>query len=603
MNNNRFAIVVASDTPNSDQDAARKDIAGLEEILKDENICSFGIQEILDEEEKNLAETKLKIFFEDRHLNDTLLIYFSCHGTIIDESIWLLMRKSNSIQIEDIKSYSIELQYIKNLMDSCVSERQILIIDCCLTSMDGIFPERNQKIIDGQLTPNKKGQVILTACDMNQGAGIDICATERTHSSSFTRHFIDGIISGDADLDDDGHITISDIYEYARKKVMRQNGFQNPRIYGQSHDICVARNQNHEESDKELNIEEWTEPFSKEQKELIGKELAKKYKTCRLKRVRIADSHTYEKLGITGAEYLNEKITHNDKIALSCGRTLFETLVHMERKTLSEITIYPLSVHPSTNIETVDSNVLTALCMAKLLIADNETKITAYRLPLFIEYDGTISESSLNQTMNILSDASKSDIFLLGIGNPLSSHANISRFFSHAEIDKRDLKSMGAKGEILYHLYDEKGQFLLHKDFEKDNEKFKRSLTRYYEQFATLDIEYLEKISNTPGVDIIAIAGGKDKRFSILGAIRAGLIRTLITDGGTARWLLKQQPGPFEHISLKGVIGAPFQPLTVTLPLEPLVCPVPDCDYRSRIQVQCPIHKIDLIPLSKKGGQ
>ncbi|GEM_PF-2813932 len=602
MYNNRFAIIVSSTATDSNSDLTSNDVAGLKSIFENNKIGSFKIQDILINKTKSYVEDRLEIFFRDRNTTDTLLVYFLCHGVVSDSSIFLLMNKHSSNHKKNIKTHSIDLSFLKNLMHTCASERQFLILDCCLKSIRGFNANMNSMSIEELLEPDKTGRVILTSCDLDQGAGIDQCNAEQTHNSNFTRHFVNGIYSGDADLDDDGVITISEIYNYAHMKVLSECNYQNPRIFGQSRDICIAKNQNYiKKGRKTINIEKLRHPISQKQMGLVARELARKYKSCQLKRIKITNEDSYEELGIEGAHYLDEKITHNDKIALSCGRTLLEALVHMKRKSLSEITIYPLSVHPSINILSVDSNILTALCMAKLSIADSDTNATAYKLPLFAEDDGSISISSKNKTMNILYDASKSDIFLLGIGNPLSPHANISKFFDQAGISNSDLKSMGARGEILYHLYDENGQFLINKEFENENERFGKILKRYYDQFITLDLEYLYKIRDSPGVDIIAIAGGKEKRFSILGAIRAGLIRTLITDDDTAIWLLKQQPGPFKRVGELSPLSLKYERIGGNTAFEPLVCP--HCDYRSRIQSKCPLHNVDLIPLEKKGGK
>lgn len=99
------------------------------------------------------------------------------------------------------------------------------------------------------------------------------------------------------------------------------------------------------------------------------------------------------------------------------------------------------------------------------------------------------------------------------------------------------LRELGVAGEINFHLYNKEGQFLISKS--NLTQKHTKYLEQYYSQVFAFGVEDLKIVTKNPGVDLISVAGGVEKRDSILGAIRTGLVRTLITDGDNARWLIR----------------------------------------------------------------
>src|ERR687890_18313 len=116
-----------------------------------------------------------------------------------------------------------------DVMDASRSRRKVLILDCCYS---GAFPAgRTAKADEGVQTLERfqgKGRAVLTASDATQYAfeGNDLRGSGT--SSVFTRHLVEAIRSGVADLDEDGDIALDELYSYVYDQVVAEMPQQRP---------------------------------------------------------------------------------------------------------------------------------------------------------------------------------------------------------------------------------------------------------------------------------------------------------------------------------------------------------------------------------------
>lgn len=527
-----------------------EDINILSSKLPHKKIGNFIVDGYIINKSKEHTENMLRSFFKNKGMDNTLFIYFNCHTVVEGGEIYFIMNNTNSSMLN---STALSADFVKDLMLNCESDKQVLVLDCCLKPLD----DSSIDLYD-YFDNMGDGRIVITACDFNEEFGLEesISNNESTYvRSPFTKYIIQGL-DGMADAEMDGDISAIELFNYVRKEVIDNDKNVSPQIIGNSPDIIIANNPHIptiscKKSEVERTIEAMKHPLSEDDKKYLERHLAKKYKDYSLWWIKIADGDSHEELGKEAALYLRTALHHNIKIAVSCGKTLFETIYSLDVTGKSYITVYPLSVYPSSRVTNIDSNILTAFCMAKLSKSDSSTDVTAYLLQACVGSDGPISKYSKENTENLLEEASKANYFLLGIGNPMNPHANISNFFDNAELSP---SGIGAVGEIIYHLFDKDGFFILDKDL---NAGDKARIESYYRQFINLSLDQLDRIRKSVGVNLIAVAGGEDKHNAIFGAIKAGLVRTLITDLETAKWLYSQHLGDFKKSSYtKGLRGA-----------------------------------------------
>jgi DNA-binding transcriptional regulator LsrR (DeoR family) len=128
-------------------------------------------------------------------------------------------------------------------------------------------------------------------------------------------------------------------------------------------------------------------------------------------------------------------------------------------------------------------------------------------------------DSILSQSFRAAVEA---DVMVFGVGSVTTS----TTLFEGAYIDAAildELTGLGAVGEIGGRFYD------------KDGVTVESSLV---DRTVSVPLEAVRSCPTT-----MLISGGTHRRESILGALRGGLATTLITDLGTAHWLITQEKG------------------------------------------------------------
>ncbi len=132
-------------------------------------------------------------------------------------------------------------------MDSSHSRRQVLILDCCHS---GAFA-RGAKGKAGASVHTASafegigtGRVVLTATDATQYAWEGDQIIGQAENSVFTRYLIQGLQSGEADQDQDGRVTLDELYDYVYEHVVQETPRQTPGkwSYKQQGDIVIAQN-------------------------------------------------------------------------------------------------------------------------------------------------------------------------------------------------------------------------------------------------------------------------------------------------------------------------------------------------------------------------
>jgi hypothetical protein len=233
----RFALLIATsnyeDKGLQQLVAPPQDSEALADILSDSSIGDFKV-DILLNEPSFTANLKIEAFFNDRTRDDLLLLYFSGHGLKDDEG--RLYFATPDTQRKMLRTTTIPSTLIHDVMRYSPSKRQVLILDCCY---NGAFPKgityKAGEMIGASIDTRERfegsSRLILTASDSLQYAiqGDEIKG-ESVHSI-FTSAIIHGLESGKADLDQDGFISIDELYQYVHDRVTTDMPQQNPRMW------------------------------------------------------------------------------------------------------------------------------------------------------------------------------------------------------------------------------------------------------------------------------------------------------------------------------------------------------------------------------------
>ena len=242
----RSALIVACDSyvdPSLRKlRAPTRDAQALADVLQDPAIGGFDVRTSLNEPAHVVCEA-VEGFFADRGPEDLLLLHFSCHG-VKDESGELYFASSNT-KLGRLGATGVAAEFVNRRMNRSRSRRIVLLLDCCYA---GAF-ERGMAHRAGtgmnleQLSG--RGRAVITASSAMEYSfeSGELTDSADGKPSVFTGALVDGLSTGEADRNQDGLITLDDLYDYVYGKVRSCSPNQTPGkwVFGVQGELYIAR--------------------------------------------------------------------------------------------------------------------------------------------------------------------------------------------------------------------------------------------------------------------------------------------------------------------------------------------------------------------------
>jgi DNA-binding beta-propeller fold protein YncE len=232
---NRVALIVACDRYSDPElkqlRAPSQDAESFARLLQDPTIGGFKVTTLINEPHGNVTQ-KLNAFLQSCNRQDTLLLYFSCHGIKdIDGQLYFATITTNRTLL---LSTAIESNFVNRLLDRCKAQQKVVLLDCCYS---GAYEKGRVVKADTRVNATDyfgRGRVIITASDSMQYAfeGDDKVDLGKG-GSYFTDALIEGLQTGKADVNDDGKITYSELYNFVYDYVKRMTPNQTPTLNAQ----------------------------------------------------------------------------------------------------------------------------------------------------------------------------------------------------------------------------------------------------------------------------------------------------------------------------------------------------------------------------------
>ena len=243
----KYALIIGNNKYNDPKLAQLKtpaaDSTALAKVLDDKMIGSFDEVTPLINQTETRIRRAISTFLTNKKPDDLVLLYFSGHGVLDDRGRLYLALKDT--QVDLLKATSIPSSFVADEMDSCRSKRQILVLDCCHSGAFGRGTKGEQKAVtETTFEGSGFGRVVLTASDSTQYAFEGDQVIKQTELSLFTHFLLEGLKTGQADTNNDGHISLDEWYDYTYGKVISETPRQVPHkwSYNQQGDIIIARN-------------------------------------------------------------------------------------------------------------------------------------------------------------------------------------------------------------------------------------------------------------------------------------------------------------------------------------------------------------------------
>ena len=218
--------------------APGRDAGALADVLHDPAIGAFEVRTLL-----SLPSTELlrgiAEFCADSSPHDLLLIYLSCHGVLDDRG--RLYYATVNTERRLLAATSVSAQWLNDQLDDCPARQQLLILDCCHS---GAFAKgmKGDAALALQDRFGSRGRVVLTASRATEYSFEGSQVLGEGVSSIFTAALVQGLRTGDADRDQDGLITVTELYEHIYDRTRAADSRQTPTLwtYGAEGNVLVA---------------------------------------------------------------------------------------------------------------------------------------------------------------------------------------------------------------------------------------------------------------------------------------------------------------------------------------------------------------------------
>ena len=237
MSGQRKALIIANDE--YEQEALRNllapaaDAEALSRVLGDPQIGDFTVQ-VVRNKPSHVIEAQIEDLFSESRPDDVLLLHYSGHG-LKSESGELFFAASNT-RPNRLGSTAVSADFVQRCMRDSRSRSVVLLLDCCY---GGAFAQGvkvraagDVNVLDSfpQERSGGRGRAVITASSAMEYAfeGDQLADDHHRRPSVFTAALVEGLATGDADQDEDGWVSLDELYDYVFDKVREQNPHQTP---------------------------------------------------------------------------------------------------------------------------------------------------------------------------------------------------------------------------------------------------------------------------------------------------------------------------------------------------------------------------------------
>jgi len=234
----RSALIVASDVFEDAGlgrlQAPAADAEALARVLGDPGIGGFQVR-VVHNEASHVVQGHVEDLFAEGRPDDLLLLHFSGHG-LKSDSGELFLAATNT-RPDRLASTAVSADFVQRCMRGSRARSIVLFLDCCYGGAFGegvaVRAAGPANVLDsfpaGKLGGGR-GRAVITASSAMEYAfeGSALATTDQKQPSVFTAAVVAGLESGAADRDEDGLVSLTELYDYVFDQVRAQNPNQTP---------------------------------------------------------------------------------------------------------------------------------------------------------------------------------------------------------------------------------------------------------------------------------------------------------------------------------------------------------------------------------------
>jgi tetratricopeptide (TPR) repeat protein len=234
----RLALLVATDSYEDESFTALRAPAGdaedLAAVLGAPEIGGFDVREPLTNRSERDVRKAIDRFLKEAERGDTVLLYISSHGVLSEDG--RLYFATADTELDYLHSTAVSADWVGRAMDLSRARGKVLILDCCHS---GAFARGMGTKSDGHVHVAShfqgRGNVTLTASDELEYA-LEEHDVKRLGAaqprSLFTGLLVEGLKTGEADVNGDGLISVDELHKYVYDRMRDRTTSQTPGITG-----------------------------------------------------------------------------------------------------------------------------------------------------------------------------------------------------------------------------------------------------------------------------------------------------------------------------------------------------------------------------------
>ncbi|NER04224.1 MAG: caspase family protein [Okeania sp. SIO3C4] len=220
MSGRRIAIVIGTGEYDNqvlpDLQGPAQDAMRLTKVLQDQNFGKYEVKMFVNSSSQSVNKA-IEKFFAQTSRDDTVLFYYSGHG--IRNRSGRLYFSTTDTNKDMLRSTAVSASFVNEVMNESRSKNQIMLLDCCYS---GSFASG---------LSDSRGRVVITSSSAIQSSFEIKEENEAISTSIFTRTMIDGLETGEADLNSDGKITCFELFNYIICKLEDNQTIQTPKLW------------------------------------------------------------------------------------------------------------------------------------------------------------------------------------------------------------------------------------------------------------------------------------------------------------------------------------------------------------------------------------
>ncbi|MFI8930301.1 AAA domain-containing protein [Streptomyces sp. NPDC053474] len=197
--------------------SVRADVHYLSQVLEMPAVGRYERCLRVEDSSKVAIKQTIEQFLRDREPDELVVLYLSGHG-VYDREGGQLYYVTTDTGADRIQQTALEASFVTDQLEKCAARRKVLLLDCCFSG-SAVQGFRSKGSSQSAAAPvvEASGVHVITASQHWEQA----FTTDADQPSQFTRAIVEGLHSGQADLDGDGQVSANDLFRYISRDLRK----------------------------------------------------------------------------------------------------------------------------------------------------------------------------------------------------------------------------------------------------------------------------------------------------------------------------------------------------------------------------------------------